>query len=65
MIKVDQDIIDEAFKQGMPNKPMREDFSNDEAFEEYYGYWMSHYGRILALRQQVRNSESPIDVKGN
>ena len=33
-MKVDQDIIDEAFKQGMPKKPMREDFSDDEVFEE-------------------------------
>jgi hypothetical protein len=56
-MRVDQDIIEEAFKQGMPKKPMREDFSSDEEFEECYGYWMSHFGRILALRQQIRNSQ--------
>ena len=64
-MKVDQDIIDVAFKQGMPKKPMREDFSNEEAFEECYGYWMGHYGRILALRQQIRNSASSKDIQGN
>jgi hypothetical protein len=64
-MKVDLDIIEEAFKQGMPKKPMREDFSNDEAFEECYGYWMSHYGLILALRQKIRNSEASRDNQSN
>lgn len=62
-MKVDQDIIEEAFKQGMPKKPMREDFFSDEEFEECYGYWMSHYGRILALRQQARNNQKIKDSK--
>jgi hypothetical protein len=64
-MKVDLDIIEEAFKQGMPKKPMREDFSNDEVFEECYGYWMSHYARILALRQKIRNSEASRDNQSN
>ncbi len=55
-LKVDEDIISQALKEGMPEKPKREDFSNDESFEESYGYWMSHYGRILALRQQAKDS---------
>lgn len=62
-MKVDIDIINEAFKQGMPKKPMREDFSDEESFEESYGYWMSHYGRVLALRQQMRNSEKDSNLK--
>jgi hypothetical protein len=57
-MKVDQDIIEEALNEGMPKKPMREDFSSDEEFEECYGYWMSHFGRTLALRQQIRNAQS-------
>ena len=57
-MKVDKDIIDDAIKQGMPPKPHPKDFDTEEAFEECYGYWMSHYGRILALRQQARNQES-------
>ncbi len=56
-MKVDQDIIEQALKEGMPQKPMRENFTSEEAFEEHYGYWMSHYGRVLALRQQIRNEE--------
>jgi hypothetical protein len=55
-LKVDEDIISQALKEGMPEKPRREDFSSDESFEESYGYWMSHYGRILALRQQTKDS---------
>lgn len=55
-MKVDEAIISQALKEGMPEKPKREDFSNDESFEESYGYWMSHYGRILALRQQAKDS---------
>ncbi len=55
-LKVDEDVISQALKEGMPEKPKREDFSNDESFEESYGYWMSHYGRILALRQQAKDS---------
>ena len=61
VMKVDKDIIDEAYQQGMPKKPMREDFVDEELFEEFYGYWMSNYGRILALRQQKRNSEASGD----
>ena len=49
--------IEQALKEGMPQKPMRENFTSEEAFEEHYGYWMSHYGRVLALRQQIRNEE--------
>lgn len=55
-MKVDEDIISQALKEGMPEKPKREDFSSDESFEESYGYWMSHYGRTLALRQQLKDS---------
>jgi hypothetical protein len=64
-MKVDLDIIEEAIKQGMPKKPMREDFSNRESFEECYGYWMSHYGRVLALRQQARNYQKTINSDAN
>lgn len=56
-MKVDEDIIDQAFKEGMPQKPMRENYTSEEEFEECYGYWMSHYGRILALRQHIRDQE--------
>ena len=55
-MKVDKDIISQALKEGMPEKPKREDFSDDELFEELYGYWMSHYGRVLALRQKIKDS---------
>jgi hypothetical protein len=55
-LKVDEDIISQALKEGMPEKPKREDFSDDESFEESYGYWMSHYGRVLALRQKIKDS---------
>ena len=56
-MKVDEDIIVDALKQGMPHKPIRENFTSEESFDESYGYWMSHYGRILALRQQIKNAE--------
>jgi len=56
-MKVDEDIIEQAFKEGMPPKPLRENFTSEEEFEECYGYWMGHYGRVLALRQQMRNKE--------
>lgn len=55
-MKIDKDIIENAIKQGMPPKPMPEDFSNEEFFEEAYGYWMERFGRVLALRQQAKNN---------
>ncbi len=55
-MKIDKDIIENAIKQGMPPKPMPEDFSNEESFEESYGYWMERFGRVLALRQQAKNN---------
>jgi hypothetical protein len=55
-MKIDQDIIDEALKEGMPPKPMPADFDNEESFEEAYGYWMGHFGKVLALRQHAKNS---------
>ena len=55
-LKVDENIISQALKEGMPEKPKREDFSDDESFEESYGYWMSHSGRVLALRQKIKDS---------
>jgi hypothetical protein len=64
-MKVDQDIIEQAFKEGMPQKPMRENFTSEEAFEECYGYWMGHYGRVLALRQQIRNEEKKAKLNEN
>jgi len=30
-------------------KPKKEDYETEEEFEEAYGYWMSHQGRIIAL----------------
>jgi hypothetical protein len=44
---------------------MREDFTSEEAFEECYGYWMGHYGRVLALRQQIRNEEKKAKLNEN
>ena len=32
-------------------KPIRSSYNDDESFEESYGYWMSHQGRILALTE--------------
>ena len=55
-MKIDKDIIENAIKQGMHPKPMPEDFSNEELFEEAYGYWMERFGRVLALRQQAKNN---------
>jgi hypothetical protein len=57
-MKVDQDIIDAAYKEGMPQKPMRENFKDDESFEEHYGYWMSHYGRVLVFRQMQKDAKN-------
>ena len=54
-MKVDKDIIDAAMAEGMPPKPMPENFSDEESFEEAYGFWMERFGRVLALRQQSRN----------
>ena len=54
-MKVDKDIIDAAMAEGMPAKPMPENFSDEESFEEAYGFWMERFGRVLALRQQSRN----------
>jgi hypothetical protein len=34
------------------NKPVRSDFETEEEFEEALGWWMTHQGRILALRSQ-------------
>lgn len=61
-MKVDQDIIDDAINQGMPPKPYPKDFSSEEVFEECYGYWMSHYGRILVLSQHARNYDKNSSV---
>ena len=55
-MKIDKDIIENAIKQGMPRKPMPEDFRNEKSFEEAYGYWMERFGRVLALRQQAKNN---------
>jgi len=54
-MKIDPDIIESAIKEGMPPKPMPEDFKYEDDFEEAFGYWMSHYGRILVLRQKIRD----------
>lgn len=59
-MKVDQDIIEQALKDGMPPKPMRENYTSEEDFEECYGYWMGHHGRVLAIRQQIRNEEKEV-----
>ena len=55
-MKIDKDIIEDAIKEGMPPKPMPENFSEEESFEEAYGFWMGRFGRVLALRQQARNN---------
>lgn len=34
------------------DKPNREDFKSQEEFEEAMGYWRTHQGRILALREE-------------
>jgi hypothetical protein len=60
-MKIDQDIIDEALKEGMPPKPMPKDFSDEESFEEAFGYWMGHFGKVLALRQQAKNQRDDHD----
>ena len=44
---------------------MREGFSSDEELEECYGYWMTDFGRLLALRQQIRNSQSNDNNQSN
>jgi len=54
-IKVDENIIVVLFKQRLPQKPMRGSYASEVEFEECYGYWMSHYGRILGLIHHIRN----------
>jgi len=39
-------------KQLEDSKPKRENFPDQEQFEEALGYWMSHQGRILALTRR-------------
>lgn len=60
-MKIDQDIIDVALKEGMPPKPVPHDFRDEESFEEAYGYWMGYFGRLLALRQQAKNQTKDKD----
>jgi len=43
------------------DKPKREDFPNQEEFEETVGFWNSHQRRILALRQQYPQLEQEQD----
>jgi hypothetical protein len=46
------------FEPGDPRPPRREDFPDEESFEEALGYWRSHIGRILAMRTQRRMQKS-------
>ena len=39
------------------SKPMRKDFKSQDDFEESYGYWMGHQGRIISLYQQSRSKD--------
>ncbi len=39
-------------EQLMATKPKRENFPNEEAFDEAHHYWMSHAGRILSVTAQ-------------
>ena len=40
-------------------KPVRGNFKTQEEFEEAYGYWMSHAGRILGMTRTSSDSQPP------
>jgi len=44
-------ISQEYRRQLEQSKPQPDQFESEEEFQEAYGYWMSHQGRILALNR--------------
>ena len=40
-------------KQIEDGKPRRENYPDQEQFEEAFGYWMSHQGRILSMTRRT------------
>jgi len=51
-----KDVPDEI-KKRFPSPPDRNDFSNQEEFEEARGYWQHSIGRSIGLAMQVYSSK--------
>ena len=56
LLKIDQEILDQAIKEGMPSEPKKDNYSSEAKFEEALTYWMSNYGIVLVMRQKLKDT---------
>ena len=45
----------------LPDPPKRENFHNQEEFEEALGYWQEHVGRIRGMADRARTSKDDLE----
>ena len=58
--------VEAAMTNNLPPAPQRQDYQDEESFQEALGYWRTHVGRIQALAKTSTGSlpnPSPSPVK--